>query len=79
MKDGRERERLRTRLALLLDSLTGISVELGAVQGVDELPEALLITVHLPVSTDEKFPASHDCRKLKHQNTVCWVTSEALR
>lgn len=39
---------------------TDVGVHCGSVHGLDEIPKALLIAVHLPVSTDEKFPA-HDC------------------
>jgi len=39
---------------------TDVGVQLGAVQGLDELPETLLVSVHLPVSPDEEFPA-HVC------------------
>lgn len=41
-------------------SHTDVGVQLGAVQGLDELPETLLVSVHLPVSPDEEFPA-HVC------------------
>lgn len=43
---------------------TDIGVHLGCVQGLDELPEALLVAVHLPVSTNEEFPA-HGCGFLR--------------
>lgn len=39
---------------------TDIGVHLGSVHGLDELPEAFFVAVHLPVSTNEKLPA-HDC------------------
>lgn len=39
---------------------TDIGVNLGSVHGLDELPEAFLVSVHLPVSTNEEFPA-HGC------------------
>lgn len=39
---------------------TDVGAHRGSVHGRDEIPKALLIAVHLPVSTDEKFPA-HDC------------------
>lgn len=56
--------------------LTGVGVELRAVQSVDKLSKAFLIAVHLPVSTDEKFPGSHDYRKVNSQHTACWFTGE---
>lgn len=40
---------------------TDIGVHLGSVHGMDELPKAFLVAVHLPVSTDEEFPG-HVCR-----------------
>lgn len=43
---------------------TDVGVHSGSVHGLNEFPKALLIAVHLPVSTDEKFPG-HDCR-------FCW-------
>lgn len=43
------------------DIRTSIRMELGSVQGVNELAETFLVSVHLPVSTNEKFPARHDC------------------
>lgn len=45
---------------LLKSAHTDIRVHLGCVQGLDKLPEAFLVAVHLPVSTDEEFPA-HVC------------------
>lgn len=39
---------------------TDVGVHRSSVHGLDELPKALLVAVHLPVSTDEEFPA-HDC------------------
>lgn len=39
---------------------TDIGVHLGSVHGLNEIPKALLVAVHLPVSTNEKFPG-HDC------------------
>ena len=39
---------------------TDIGVNLGSVHGVDQLPQAFLVAVHLPVSTNEEFPG-HDC------------------
>lgn len=41
-------------------SHTDVGVHRAAVHGLDELPEALLVAVHLPVSAYEKFPA-HGC------------------
>lgn len=41
-------------------SHTDVGVHRGPVHGLDELPEALLVAVHLPVSTYEKFPG-HGC------------------
>lgn len=46
------------------DIRTSIRMELGSVQCVNELPETFLVSVHLPVSTNKKLPASHDCRCL---------------
>lgn len=43
------------------DIRTSIRMELGSVQCVNELAETFLVSVHLPVSTNKKFPASHDC------------------
>lgn len=48
---------------------TDIGVHLGSVHGLDELPKAFLVAVHLPVSTDEEFPG-HVCRFLGE--SVCW-------
>lgn len=43
-----------------LNPHTDIGVHLASVQGLDELPKAFLVAVHLPVSTNEEFPA-HVC------------------
>lgn len=43
---------------------TDIRVHLGSVHGLDEVAEALLVAVHLPVSTNEEFPA-HGCSFLE--------------
>lgn len=39
---------------------TDIGVHLGSIHSLDEVPEAFLVAVHLPVSTNEEFPA-HVC------------------
>lgn len=40
-------------------ALTGVGGELGAVQRVDELAQALLVAVHLPVAPHEELPGRH--------------------
>lgn len=49
---------------------TDVGVHRGSVHGLDELPKALLIAIHLPVSTDEKLPA-HDCSFCGGLRGVC--------
>lgn len=40
-------------------ALTGVGGELGAIQRVDELAQALLVAVHLPVAPHEELPGRH--------------------
>lgn len=46
----------------LYDIRTSVWVQFGAIQCFGELFDALFVAVHFPVATDEKLPASHDCR-----------------
>ena len=55
-----EVDQLEARLASVTDAHTDIGVQLGGVKGLDELAQALLVAIHLPVSPDEEFPA-HVC------------------
>ena len=43
-----------------INAHTDVGVQVGGVQRLDELPQALLVAVHLPVAPDEEFPA-HVC------------------
>lgn len=40
-------------------ALTGLGGDLAAVEGVDELAQALLVAVHLPVPPHEELPGRH--------------------
>lgn len=50
----------------LNEILTGVWVEFGAIQCVGELFNALFVAVQFPVATDEKLPASHDCKSVAY-------------
>lgn len=59
---------------------TGVWVEFGLIQCIGELFNALFVAVQFPVATDEKLPASHDCKMLlSTENTWCMENTDNLR
>lgn len=50
-------------------ALTGVGGELGAIQRVDELAQALLVAVHLPVAPHEELPGRHGGKEREQNRT----------